>query len=77
MMKKFIECYAIVLVAVEVFLFFGGGLLFDFGRGYYTVGAACAFLLTVILYGFLRQSDQIDELEKRVRALEEREKKGD
>ena len=58
------------LVFVELFLFCGGYILFDFSHNYYGAGAACAFLLALLLQGFITQSNKIKELEERIRELE-------
>ena len=70
-MKKFFSTLFICLAAVEVFFFFGGGLLFDLSRHYYGAGAVMAFLLAVFLRIWLSQDEKAEALEKRVRALEE------
>ena len=44
--------------------------MFDFSRRYYTAGAACAFIISLILYGFLAQAEKIEELEKRIQEIE-------
>lgn len=69
-MKHFLQTFAMTLIVVEVFLFFGGYMLFDFSRSYYGAGAACAFLLALLLHGFLTQASKIEELEKRIQELE-------
>lgn len=69
-MKRFFQMFAITLVIVEVFLFFGGYLLFDFNSNYYRAGAAWAFIIALIIYGFAVQSEKIEELEKRIELLE-------
>lgn len=69
-MKHFLQLFFMTLVIVECFLFFGGYLLFDFSHNYYGAGASCAFLLALLLHGFLSQSSRIDELEKRIQELE-------
>ena len=69
-MKKFVQILLMTLVVVEGFLFFGGYAVFDFSRRYYTAGAACAFIISLILYGFLVQAEKIEELEKRIQEIE-------
>ena len=69
-MKKFVQILLMTLVVVECFLFFVGYAVFDFSRRYYTAGAACAFIISLILYGFLAQSEKIEELEKRIQEIE-------
>ena len=69
-MKKFVQILLMTLVVVECFLFFGGYAVFDFSRRYYTAGAACSFIISLILYGFLVQAEKIEELEKRIQEIE-------
>ena len=69
-MKKFVQVLLMTLVVVECFLFFGGYAVFDFSLRYYTAGAACAFIISLILYGFLAQAEKIEELEKRIQEIE-------
>lgn len=71
-MKNFLQLFIITLIVVEVFLFFGGYLLFDFSHNYYGAGASCAFLLALLLHGFLSQANKIEELEKRIQELEKK-----
>lgn len=70
-MKRFLQVFAVTLVFCLLFAFFGGIYLFDFSSNIFTAITACAFLLALILYGFLAQSDRIDALEKRLAALEQ------
>jgi len=71
-MKRFFSTLLICLIAVEVFFFFGGGLLFDLSRHYYGTGAVIAVLLAVFVSSSLSQTERLDALEERIRALEER-----
>lgn len=72
-MKRFCGTLAVTLVFVEAFLFCGGHQLFDFSQNVYGAGAACAFLIALILHGFAVQADRIESLEKRIRDLEGKE----
>lgn len=69
-MKQFLQIFAILLVLSEIFTFFGGIFLFDFSANPYGAMAVCAFLLSLVVYGFLVQSDRIETLEKRLAELE-------
>lgn len=69
-MKSFLRIFAAVLFFVEVFLFFGGALLFDFRTNLYGAGAVCAFLLSLPIYIFLCAFEKIEALEARVSELE-------
>lgn len=74
MMKEFIKTYLTCLVITEVFLFCGGVYLFDFHRHFFLAGAAVAFLLAVLVSGWLSQEERIENLEKRIEELENKEK---
>lgn len=63
-MKQFLTIFVITLVAMYLFIFFGG---WKYGF------IAAAFVLALIIHGFVCQSDKIEELEKRIAALEKEE----
>ena len=69
-MKKFIRIYFIVLIIAEMFLIFGGFQLFDFYRHFFIAGAACSFVIALIVFVFSVQSEKIEKLEKRLNELE-------
>lgn len=71
-MKRFLGTFVTCLVIVEVFLLFGGWMLFDFSRHYFLTGASIAFLLSVLVSVWQSQEERIGALEKRVRDLGER-----
>lgn len=71
-MKKLFQIYVMVLVLVEVFLFFGGSMLFDFHRRFYLAGAATALIIAILIFVFDSQAQKIAELEKRLQVLEEK-----
>lgn len=68
---KFIKIYGITLALSYIFVFFGGWMLFDFSKRFYVATAVCALIIAVIASAFLAQSEKIEQLEKRVKALEE------
>lgn len=68
-MKQFLQIFVLVLVLSEVFTFLGGIFLFDFSANPYGAMAICSFLLSLVLYGFVVQSDRIEALEERLAAL--------
>lgn len=69
---KFIKIYAMTLVFCYIFVFFGGWMLFDFSKRYFVATAACAFIIAVIISVFAAQDEKIEQLEKRVEELEEK-----
>ena len=69
---KFIKTYAITLVICYIFMFFGGGLLFDFSKHFYVATAACALILAAFISVLLAQEEKIESLESRLKALEEK-----
>ena len=73
-MKKFIKIFLIVLVLSYVFMFLGAWMLFDFNNRLYLATAACAVIISVVVWLFYTQSEKIDALEKRVAELEDRAK---
>lgn len=66
-MKRFLQVFAATLLFGLLFAFFDGICLFDFSSNFYAAITACAFLLALIVYGFLAQSDRIGALEQRSR----------
>lgn len=70
---KFIKTYAMTLVLCYIFVSFGGWMLFDFSKREYVAIAACAFIIAVIASIFIAQEERIDQLEKKVKGLEEKE----
>ncbi len=74
-MKRFLETSFACLVIVEVFFFFGGGLLFDLSRHYYGAGAVIAFIIAVLISAWLSREERLDALEKRIKELENSENK--
>ncbi len=69
---KFIKTYAITSVLCYIFVFFGGWMLFDFSKRYFVATAACAFLIAAIISIFVSQEEKIEQLEKKVKELEEK-----
>ena len=69
---RFLKTYAVCLVIAEVFLFFGGWMLFDFRGHPFRTFAAIAFVFAVLISVWLSQEERIDALEKRVRDQGER-----
>ena len=53
-------------------MFFGGGLLFDFSKHFYAATAACALILAAFISVLFAQSEKIESLESRLKALEEK-----
>ena len=71
-MKRFFGSYAIVLILTVAFLVFGGTMLLDFSRHFWTAVAFTAFLLTVLVNVLYKQIVKIEDLEKRIQDLEQK-----
>lgn len=69
---KFVKTCLATLVLCFLFAFFGGWMLFDFSRRYYVATAACALIIAAVVSAFLAQEEKIEQLEKRVKELEEK-----
>lgn len=70
-MKRFLQIYFICFICLAVFFFFGGFLLFDMGRNVYRAAAVIALIIAILINVFISQEDKIEELEKRIKKLEE------
>jgi len=73
-MKRFLSLFLAVLFLVEMLIFFGAGLLFDFSAHPYLTGGLWALLLAIITYALVMQYEKILALEKRIKELEEQNK---
>lgn len=69
---KFIKTYVIILILCYIFVFFGGWMLFDFHNRYFVATAALAFIIAVVASIFIAQEERIEQLEKKVKELEEK-----
>lgn len=74
-MKKFLPTYAICLVFMETFIFFGGFMLFDFSNGrHYRAGATIALVLAIAVRMWLSTENRVENLKKELRDLKEQNK---
>ncbi len=71
---NFFQVFIVVFLLSVVFVFFGGWMLFDFGSRFWLATAACAFLIAVIVYAFIRLEEKVEGLEQRIRELEEKDR---
>jgi len=67
-MKRFLSTFLVCLVLLWAFMFFGGAMIFE---NSWALLAFLALVLTVLVLLFGSISDQMDEMEKRIKALEE------
>lgn len=74
-MKKFLSTFAICLVLVESFIFFGGWQLFDFSRHWFLAGGAIALILAVLASVWESQDQRLSALEERIKELEDQKEK--
>lgn len=68
---KFIKTYAMTLVLCFLFGLLGGWMLFDFRKNFYLATAVCALIIAVVVSVLMAQNDRMEQLEKRVKELEE------
>ena len=69
-MKAFLKAYVVCLILMEVFIFFGGWMLFDLrGTGIYRAGAVIALILTIAFRMWYSTEDRVDALEKELQEL--------
>ena len=66
-MKNFIGTFIICLIVCYLFLFFGGVLIFE---NIWALIIFTAFIIAILITTFISQETKIEELEKRVKALE-------
>ena len=63
-MKTFLKAYAVCLILMEVFIFFGGWMLFDpRGTGIYRAGAVIALILAVAVCAWSSMAQKLEALE--------------
>ena len=62
---RFLKIYLMTLVF---------SIMFDFDHRPYTATAACAFLIAVVITLFASQEEKMEQLEKRIKELEEQRK---
>ena len=66
-MKDLFVSFVIVLVILFVFLFLGGAFVFD---NFWLSMVLGAFVIALVIHAFYKQSEKIEELEKRISILE-------
>ena len=63
-MKAFLKAYAVCLILMEVFIFFGGWMLFDLrGTGIYRAGAVIALILAIAVCAWSSTAQKVEALE--------------
>lgn len=73
-MTRFLSIFACVILCLFVFCFCGGWIFFDIQKHIYPWMFGTALIASVIIWAFLRLSDRIDALQKRVDELEKAQK---
>ena len=69
-MKAFLKTYAVCLILMEVFIFFGGWMLFDLrGTGIYRAGAVIALILAIAVCAWSGTAQKIETLEAELQEL--------
>lgn len=69
---KFLKTFGITLVLSYLFVFFGGWMLFEFSKHVYLTTTVLALVAAAIIYAFMEQDKRIEQLEKRVKELEDK-----
>ena len=63
-MKAFLKAYVVCLILMEVFIFFGGWMLFDLrGTGIYRAGAVIALILAIAVCAWSSTAQKVEALE--------------
>lgn len=70
-MKNFLGTFAISLILCYIFLFFGGILIFE---NFWSILVFVALIMTILITAFIHQEIKIEELESRIKTLEEKSK---
>lgn len=73
----FLKLWTVLFLSMEIFLSFGGWMLFDFNHRFDVAVAAVAFVAALLLNGFISYEKRIEQLEKRLAELEESQKKAE
>ena len=69
-MKAFLKAYAVCLILMEVFIFFGGWMLFDLrGTGIYRAGAVIALILAIAVCAWSSTAQKVEALEAELQEL--------
>ena len=69
-MKAFLKAYAVCLILMEVFIFFGGWMLFDLrGTGIYRAGAVIALILAIAVCAWSSMAQKVEALEAELQEL--------
>ena len=69
-MKAFLKAYAVRLILMEVFIFFGGWMLFDLrGVGIYRAGAVIALILAIVVCAWSSTAQKVEALEAELQEL--------
>ena len=69
-MKAFLKAYAVCLILMEVFIFFGGWMLFDLrDTGIYRAGAVIALILAIAVCAWSSTAQKVEALEAELQEL--------
>lgn len=68
-MKAFLKAYAVCLILMEVFIFFGGWMLFDLRGTGYRAGAVIALILAVAVCAWSSMAQKVEALEAELQEL--------
>ena len=68
-MKAFLKAYAVCLILMEVFIFFGGWMLFDLRGTGYRAGAVIALILAIAVCAWSSMAQKVEALEVELQEL--------
>lgn len=69
---KFLKIFLMILISSILFVFFGGWMLFEFTKRVYLTTAVLALIVSAVVYAFVHLSEKVENLEKCVKELEEK-----
>lgn len=68
---RFLKIFLMILIVFFLFAFFGGWMLFEFTKRVYLTTAILALIMSAVVYAFVKLHERIENLEIRVKELEE------
>lgn len=69
-MKNFLITFIMILIILIVFFFFGGFLLLDFSQNFWLAVFFTALIVSFCIHQFVRLAIRVEELENKIKDLE-------